>query len=125
MWVRTLATVAVAVTAAVGLGACGKDSPPAVIGQEIRIVGTEMAFSPEGLRTSPGRHPIVFTNEGALYHELAVVSPEGTVLGARSIPGGETATFDVDLDKPGAYRLLCREPGHTQAGMVGTLTVTR
>jgi uncharacterized cupredoxin-like copper-binding protein len=34
------------------------------------------------------------------------------------------ALDDVELDMPGTYRLLCREQGHTESGMVGTLTVT-
>jgi plastocyanin len=122
MMVRTLVTFAV--VAVLGLSACGQESRPAALGQEIRIVGTEMAFSPEALIATPGRHRVVFTNKGAVYHELAIVAPAGAVLAARSLPAGATVAFDVELDGPGTYRLLCREPGHTEAGMVGKLTVT-
>lgn len=113
---------ALALSAGAGLSACGTGAQPAAIAQTIRVVGTEMAFSPAAATTGEGRHRFVFSNEGAVYHELAVVSPGGDVLAARSIPAGETATFDVELDRPGTYRMVCREPGH--AGMVGTLTVT-
>lgn len=108
---------------ALGAGACGGDDEPEAAGEEIRIVGTEMAFSPSNATATVGKHPITFANEGAIYHELAVVAADGTVLGARSIPAGQTAEFEVDLEAPGDYRMVCREPGHTEAGMVGTLTV--
>lgn len=123
MRVRRLAVFAVAVAAVIGVGACGTGQEPAAAGQTIAIVGTEMAFSPAAATVREGSHRIEFTNAGAIYHELAVVSPGGDVLAARSIPAGETVTFDVDLDGPHTYRLVCREPGHTEAGMAGTLTV--
>jgi plastocyanin len=123
MSVRTLAAFAVFGAVALGLGGCGEEGQAEAMGEELRIVGTEMAFSPEALTTPTGQHPIVFTNEGVVYHELALVSPGGTVLAARSVPAGETADFEVELDRPGTYQLLCREPGHTEAGMVGTLKV--
>jgi plastocyanin len=108
------------------LGACGgdDDDAPAAEGEGLRIAGTEMAFSPAAPTTIVGRHEIVFVNEGKIYHELAVLAPDGTVLGARSIPAGQSVTFEVDLEGPGEFEMVCREPGHTEAGMVGTLTVT-
>jgi uncharacterized cupredoxin-like copper-binding protein len=120
----TLAAFAIVAAVTLGLGACGEGGQSVAMGEGLRIVGTEMAFSPEALTTPTGRHSIVFTNDGAVYHELAVASPDGNVLAARSIPAGEAATFDVELERPGIYQLLCREPGHIEAGMVGTLTVT-
>ena len=123
MRMRVLAVV-VATTALGLLGACGEDRQPLATGEQIRIEGSEMAFTPAALTTATGRHLIVFTNVGAVRHELAVASPAGTVLVARSIGAGETVAFDVALEKAGIYRLLCREPGHTNAGMAGTLTVT-
>jgi plastocyanin len=123
MQIHPLAAVTVAMAIAVGLGACGGGQAPT--GAEIRIAGTEMAFSPHEVTTGVGRHRVVFANDGAAYHELAIVSPAGTVLAARSAPAGQTAAFDVVLEAPGRYRLVCREPGHTAAGMAGALTVTR
>ncbi len=110
-------------TLILALGACGGDDEPRARGEDIRIVGTEMAFSPSTATATVGRHPVTFVNEGAIYHELAVLSPDGAALGARSIPAGQTAEFEIDLEAPGDYRMVCREPGHTEAGMVGTLTV--
>lgn len=122
MRIRSLAVLTAAAVAV--LGACGDDDSPPPRGEAVRVVGTEMAFTPDDVAVPAGRHEVVFVNDGAVYHELAVVSSEGAVLGARSIPAGQTAKFDVDLDKAGRYRLVCREPGHTEAGMVGALTVT-
>lgn len=107
-----------------GLAACGDDDAgSAVVGDQIRISGIEMAFVPAAVTTTPGRHEFVYTNDGAVYHELAVVGPDGAVLAAYSIAAGSEQTFDLDL-KAGDYKLLCREPGHMEAGMVGTMTVT-
>jgi uncharacterized cupredoxin-like copper-binding protein len=31
--------------------------------------------------------------------------------------------FDITFPESGVYRLVCREPGHAAAGMVGSVTV--
>lgn len=120
---RILGIVTLAVTAVLSGTACQGGGRPVAVGEDLRVAGTEMAFSPQQLTTTPGRHRIIFTNEGAARHELAVASPGGTVLGARSIPEGQTVMFDITFADSGVYRLVCREPGHTAAGMVGSVTV--
>lgn len=122
---RRLLVTLVAIGLPVGLASCDSGDGSVAAGTEIQISGTEMAFAPSDPVTSRGQHRIVFTNDGAVDHELAIAAPDGKVLVARSIAAGVRTTLEVDLDVVGRYALLCREPGHTEAGMVGTLTVTR
>ena len=103
--------------------ACGSDEPATPLTISGGETGSEMWFHPDDPEVSPGRYEITFENVGDVYHELAVVAPSGEMLSARSVGGGGSFTLDVDLSEPGTYLLACREPGHTEAGMAGTLTV--
>lgn len=118
---RALASLLIAGSLAVG--ACGSDEPATPLTISGGETGAEMWFDPPHPDVAPGRYDITFDNVGAAHHELAVVSPSGDVLAARSIAGGTATTIEVDLSEPGLYQLQCREPGHTEAGMVGTMTV--
>jgi uncharacterized cupredoxin-like copper-binding protein len=105
------------------MASCGGDEPA----EPLRIAGgetgTEMWFDPADTEVEPGRYELVFDNVGAVHHELAIVDPDGTVLGATSTAGRSTARFEVDLSDPGDYEMICREPGHENAGMVGSISV--
>jgi mono/diheme cytochrome c family protein len=58
-------------------------------------------------------------NKSQTPHDISV---QGQATG-KVVRGGGTSTIKVDL-KPGKYTFLCTVPGHAQAGMKGTLTVT-
>ena len=105
------------------VSACSSDGPTESLTVEAGETGIEMWFDPSDPVVTPGRYEITLDNVGTVHHELAVVHEQGRVLGARSIAGGTSTTFEVDLSQPGEYDLVCREPGHVEAGMVGTLTV--
>ena len=60
---------------------------------------------------------------------LAAEVVEGPDLGKRVaaselVQGGASSTFSVADLRAGSYRFICDQPGHEQAGMKGTLTVT-
>ena len=57
-----------------------------------------------------------------LEHNVTIASGS-TVLGAIQTFGGGTRTLTLKL-KPGTYTFYCSVPGHRQAGMEGTLTVS-
>ena len=103
-------------------GACS-DDPAMELAVEGGERGAAMYFDPEDPTVDAGRYEVTFDNVGAIHHELAIVDPSGEALAARSIPGRSVASFEVELEA-GTYRMVCREPGHEAAGMVGTLTVT-
>lgn len=118
-------TVLASAAVVVGLAACGADedaTPDLVIrGGE---TGGAMWYEPEAPTVEAGTSTIQFDNVGVVPHELSFEDPSGEIIATSILNGGEDATFDVDFSEPGTYRMICREPGHTQAGMAGTLTVT-
>lgn len=97
----------------------------------------EFRYDPESASVSSGAAVTVnFTNTGALEHDWMLVT-EGTDVNALTaanavvpeahsgvIPGGQSNTFTFTAPAAGTYQIVCTVPGHTPAGMVGTLTVT-
>lgn len=73
-----------------------------------------------------GRHTFEVVNDGAAPHEFALgaVGDHHSHVGQTEwLDGGETATLTVDLE-PGTYEVGCHVPGHYEAGMKATITVT-
>ena len=65
---------------------------------------------------------ITMANMSPVEHNVTIA--EGSkVLGATPTFAGGTKTLTVKL-KPGKYTFYCSVPGHRQAGMEGTLTVS-
>jgi uncharacterized cupredoxin-like copper-binding protein len=61
-------------------------------------------------------------DDGKIPHDL-VVKGEGVDKGTPLINPGQSKSLTVDL-KPGTYDVYCSVPGHKQAGMDLTLTIT-
>jgi|GEM_PF-1791094 len=90
----------------------------------ITVSLTEFALEPADLTLSAGTFTFEGSNDGAIPHGLAIEGEEvqaGTPDTAYA--AGTSQSFDIDL-APGTYEIYCPVPGHKQAGMVGTLTVT-
>lgn len=102
------------------LAGCGKDAPT----RDTTVVGTEMAFSPSNLSLTAGTWRLHFQNRGAVAHELALEQPLGQPVKRVMVAPGAEGVLEVDL-KPGTYEMTCREPGHFEQGMKGTVTVTK
>jgi plastocyanin len=74
------------------------------------------------VKAKAGKVTIVFTNASPVAHNVAVA--QGTkVLGSTPTFMGGSKTLVLSL-KPGTYTYYCTVPGHRQAGMQGTLTVS-
>jgi len=69
-----------------------------------------------------GRIKLVFVNPSMLRHNVRLEQGEKEFGGTKTIAHGSTTTF-VTL-KPGTYHFYCSVPGHEDAGMSGTLTVS-
>jgi mono/diheme cytochrome c family protein len=70
--------------------------------------------------TAPaGQITINSPNKSSTIHDISV---QGQATG-KQVKDGGTSSIKVNL-KPGKYTFLCTVPGHAQAGMKGTLTVT-
>jgi plastocyanin len=81
-----------------------------------------LAYSTKQLSAKAGNVTIQMANASALEHNVTIA--EGTkVLGATPTFAGGTRVLTLKL-KPGKYTFYCSVPGHRQAGMEGTLTVS-
>jgi plastocyanin len=81
-----------------------------------------LAYNTKQLSAKSGTVTIVFTNNSPLEHNVTIA--EGTkILGTTPTFKGGSKTLTLTL-KPGSYTFYCSVPGHRQAGMEGTLTVT-
>jgi plastocyanin len=83
----------------------------------------QLKFTTDSLTAKAGKATIKFTNMSQLPHNMTVVTSSGAKVGATPTFSGGTKTLSVDL-KPGKYTFYCSVPGHREAGMQGTLTVS-
>jgi plastocyanin len=81
-----------------------------------------LAYNTKQLSAKAGTVSITMTNMSPLEHNVTVA--EGSkVLGATPTFKGGSMTLTLKL-KPGRYVFYCSVPGHRQAGMEGTLSVS-
>lgn len=83
---------------------------------------SQLAYDAKTLSAKAGSVTISFTNPSPLEHNVTIASGS-QVLGATPSFTGATKTLTLTL-KPGKYTFYCSVPGHRQAGMEGTLTVS-
>ncbi|NOX63408.1 MAG: multicopper oxidase domain-containing protein [Chloroflexi bacterium] len=127
------------------LAACGGASGGGDAGQGDAFevsVKDEFTFQPDVLKVKAGEEvKITFKNTGSAPHSFVILNKgvlPDDVVGASEEEGHEmlvmemhevaagqssTETFTAPTE-PGDYIFICAVPGHAQAGMVGTLTVT-
>jgi plastocyanin len=74
------------------------------------------------VKAKAGKVTIVFTNASPIPHNVAVAQGAKTLGSTPTFTGG-SKTLVLSL-KPGTYTYFCSVPGHRQAGMQGTLTVS-
>jgi plastocyanin len=75
------------------------------------------------LTAKAGKVEITFTNASPVPHDVAIKGNGVNAGPTEQISGGGTADLTATL-QPGTYEFYCTVPGHEQAGMKGTLTVT-
>ena len=81
-------------------------------------------FNTKTLAAKAGNVTITFTNLSPEGHNFTLAQgTAGKVLGATPTFTGGSKTLTVRL-KAGTYTYYCSVPGHRQAGMQGTLTVS-
>jgi plastocyanin len=86
--------------------------------------GGALKFTSTSLTAKAGKVTITFTNMSPVMHNLTIEQgTSGSVVGATPTFKGGTKTLTVKL-KPGTYTFFCSVPGHRDAGMKGTLTVS-
>jgi manganese oxidase len=110
-----LATIAVVFTGDDG-GAGGRGGGAAAATVDL----SEFALAPASV-TVPAGGSLEVTNSGSTAHNLSV---SGADFATADLAAGDSETLDLGDLAPGTYDLLCTIPGHADAGMTGTLTVT-
>jgi plastocyanin len=84
--------------------------------------GGQLSYDTTKLAAKAGKVTITMANMSPIEHNVTIA--EGSkVLGATPTFVGGSKTVTVTL-KPGTYTFYCSVPGHKQAGMEGTLTVS-
>jgi plastocyanin len=82
----------------------------------------QLSYNTKALSAKAGAVTIEMTNMSPVEHNVTIA--EGTkVLGATPTALGGTKTVTLSL-KAGTYTFYCSVPGHRQAGMEGTLTIS-
>jgi plastocyanin len=100
-------------------------SPAAAATTSLKLIANptgQLSYNTKQLNTTAGTVTIVMTNMAPLEHNVTVASGS-TVLGATPTFVGGTKSLTLKL-KAGTYTFYCSVPGHRQAGMEGTLTVS-
>jgi uncharacterized cupredoxin-like copper-binding protein len=82
-----------------------------------------MRFDPSTLTVKAGA-PVHLTlnNSGALVHDWVIDNLDGKRVQVEAA-GGASASVDFTPTRAGTYQFYCAQPGHKEAGMIGTLTV--
>ena len=115
-----------ALLAAIGAGCGGGDDgtayrePKGAAQDTVKIAGGNLYFDPERPQLPAGIDEIELVGEGGV-HTLVIDGVDGFEL--RVDGDGEHDALKVRL-APGRYTFFCDIPGHRDAGMEGTLTVT-
>jgi plastocyanin len=81
-----------------------------------------LRYTQKTLHAHPGRIKIIFVNNSTLKHNVNVELGEKEFGKSATIAKG-TTSVTVTL-KAGKYNYYCSVPGHEDAGMHGTLTVS-
>jgi plastocyanin len=82
----------------------------------------QLSFDAKQLSAKAGKVTITFTNASSLEHNVTIAQGS-TVLGTTPTFAGGSKPLTLTM-KPGTYIFYCSVPGHRQAGMEGTLSVS-
>ena len=104
---------------------------PAVPGAkavDLKITATDLKFTPSTLQAKAGQ-PVKVTldNKGVIEHDLTFPAiPSDKPAGSLKmvVKPGQTTTLEFTPTTPGTYEYVCTIPGHKEAGMKGTITVS-
>jgi len=86
---------------------------------------TEYKFDPSTISAAHGKVVFFLVNNGTASHDMIIADSSGNkIAGSELVSAGDSFVFTVDSLNAGTYSFYCDQPGHKDAGMIGTLTVT-
>jgi plastocyanin len=100
-------------------------SPAATAATKLKLAANpagQLSYDTKQLSAKAGKVTIDFTNASPVEHDVAIAQGS-SVAGQTPVFTGGSKTLTLNL-KPGTYTFYCTVPGHRQAGMEGTLTVS-
>jgi plastocyanin len=104
----------------VGLGAWAvANGDPTISATEATLVADNVAFSRTDLTARAGDVTVSLANQDLFWHTFTIESLDVDL----PVPVGGTRSVTFNAE-PGTYEFKCRIPGHPEAGMIGTLTVS-
>ena len=114
-----LVALALLVGLALALGACGgADARVAAPAATVRM--GDFDYQPADITVGAGSE-VTVVNDGGVIHNWIV---RGAGVGTAELKPGRSIIVDLQGVKPGTYTVYCDQPGHVEAGQVGTLTIT-
>lgn len=82
---------------------------------------SEFKFQPNEITASTGQPATLsLRNRGTVVHDFVVRELD---IASPKIQPGQSVNFSFTPSRTGTFQFVCTEPGHEQAGMVGTLAV--
>lgn len=121
---------------ALALSACSSGAIPNTGGTSLNTTMTDFKFSPASWTVPVGKPvTVTLTNSGATPHTWTVMkkpisgsftaADQADILfdsGTVAAGSSKTVTFTAP-SASGSYQVICTQPGHFEAGMIGQLTV--
>ncbi len=110
------------------LAACGgssnSSSSSSSSSNTVTITETEMKFTPNAFTVKAGdKVTVKLENKGSVMHDFTIDNVGGQKITHPLDPGKSgTVTFTAP-SSAGTIQFYCSQPGHKEAGMVGTITV--
>ena len=89
---------------------------------DIPISDSGFSFTETSVTAHAGTVTLKSVNPQSVPHDISIKG-NGVNETGEEVSNGGTSTVTADL-KPGTYEFYCSVPGHEQAGMKGTLTVS-
>jgi plastocyanin len=117
---RALFGSMLAVAGLVVTAGCGGTSPAAHPSAATTVHMAEYSYAPADL-TVPANTKLTVINDGKLTHTYVL---RGIGRGTPDVQPGRRATLDLAGVAPGTYQVFCDQPGHTENGQTGTITIT-
>jgi uncharacterized cupredoxin-like copper-binding protein len=106
-----------------GAGSTPVNGTPVVGNTTLTMSEKEFSITPAIAKAHSGKIDFFVNNDGTIIHNFAV-NVDGKEVKSADVKPGQKIQFTVTIDKAGDYTYYCAIPGHEQAGMKGTLTVT-